>query len=739
VGVARWTIPLLCMAAGAPAWGEHAEPGAARIPRIERPPIIDGRLDDPAWREALVLELRYETRPVENGPAPVRTRAFLVYDADTLYVAFDAEDPDPGQIRARLRDRDKVADDDMVGIVLDTFDDHRRAVDFISNPLGVQIDTFEDDVARTEDPSWDAIWDAAGNIDDRGYVVEFAIPMRALRFAGGGAEQQWAIDLIRFYPRDVQHRLSIQPKDRGRNCWLCQNLHLRGFEGISAGHNLELVPALVAIERAARPTPGAPLGPSASEVEPSLNLRWGITPNVILNAALHPDFSQVEADSAQLSVNTQFALFYPEKRPFFLEGADLFQTPIANVVYTRNLAAPDYGIKLSGKADAHAFGVFAADDQLLNLIFPASQGSGFGSFDLPTENQVLRYRRDLGEGSAVGALVARRAGDGYQNLVYGADTVWRFGPNDSLRAQALRSTTEYPSTIALAHAQPSGRFDDGALFVGYDRDTRDYWLYARHQDFGRGFRDDLGFVPQVDFEKQVLGGGRNWYPTGGYFHRFRVRGDWDITHDQAGAFLEREIEAWAEAEGRFQTFLELGYVARDQQYAGQRFAVHQRSVYGETTPVPWLSIGAWLLAGSDVDFDNVQAAEMVRFEPWFTLRPGRHLDLNLRQRLLRLDVAGGRLFTAELIELRATWQFSVRSYLRLISQSVDVERDPTLYGFPINGRDRDLANQLLFSYKVNPQTVFFLGYSDGHYAADAARLEQQERTLFLKLSYAWLL
>jgi hypothetical protein len=709
------------------------------VPRAASPPVIDGRLDDAVWRDALVLELRYETRPAENAPAPVRTRALLAYDAEALYVAFDAEDPDPSQIRANLRDRDKVTDDDLVGIVLDTFDDHRRAVDFIVNPLGVQLDTFEDDIARTEDVSWDAIWESAGRIDERGYVVEIAIPMRALRFPSGGQEQQWAVDLIRFYPRDRTHRLAVQPKDRDRNCWLCQNMHLRGFEGISAGHNLEVVPALVATSHAARPAPGAPMDGSAVDLQPSVNLRWGITPNVILNAALKPDFSQVEADSAQLSVNTQFALFFPEKRPFFLEGADLFQTPVANVVYTRNFAAPDYGAKVSGKVGPHAFGAFAVDDQRLNLIFPASQGSGFGSFDIATENQVLRYRRDFGSGSTVGGLVTRRAGDGYANLVYGADANWRFGANDSLKVQALRSSTEYPGAVALAHGQPLGRFDDSALWIEYDRDTRDYWIYALHQDFGTGFRADAGFVPQVDYRKQVLGGGRNWYPQDGFFNRYRVRGDWDITHDQAGAFLEREVEVWVDAEGRFQTFLEVGYIAREQQYSGQRFDVRQRSLYGESTPLHWLSFGAWLLAGDGIDFDNVRAARQVRFEPWVTLRPGRHLILNLSQRELRVDVSGGRLFTAEVVELRTTWQFSVRSYLRLISQSFDVRRDPSLYLAPVGGRDRDLASQLLYAYKVNPQTVVYAGYSDGYYAADADRLEQQERTLFLKLSYAWLL
>lgn len=714
------------------------DPNAPRVPRTTAAPVIDGRIDDAAWRDALVIELKFETRPAENQPAPVRTRVLLTYDADALYLAFDAEDPDPTKIRARLRDRDRAYDDDFVGIVIDPFDDHLRAFEFFVNPLGVQMDLFMDDATGNEDDTWDAIWDSAGTIDARGYIVEIAIPMRALRFAGGGGEQLWGVDLLRFYPREQRHRLSVHPMERGRNCYLCQNIHIRGFEGITPGNNLEVVPSLVATQNDARPAPGAPMLAGEVDVEPSLDVRWGVTPNVILNATLNPDFSQVEADSAQLDVNTQFALFYPEKRPFFLEGADIFRGQF-EAVYTRNIAEPDYGAKVSGKQGPHAFGAFAADDQTLNLIFPGSQGNDFGSFAIATQNQVARYRRDMGEGSTLGGLLTHRTGDGYENLVYGADGVWRFDKSNTLIFQVLGSQTEYPTAVASAYAQPMGSFSDYAAQVEYNRDTRDYSIYVLYTDVGSGFRADMGFIPQVDYRKPVIGGSRNWYPKDGFFSRVTLKADWDMTHDQAGALLEREFESWLWAEGKLQSFLEAGFITRDQSYNGQMFALDQYSLYGEFTPKAWLSAGTWVFWGDTIDFANTQAAEQVRLEPWVTLRPGRHLNLNLTLRQQRLDVAGGRLFDAAVSELRATWQFDRRSYLRLITQNFQVDRNPTLYGFPVDARERDLANQLLFAYKVNPQTVVFVGYSDGYYAVDQDPLEQQQRTYFLKMSYAWLL
>lgn len=737
--LSRWTALATFVACSTLARAADHDPGAPRVPLAAAPPQVDGVLDDPLWADALVLELKYEVRPAENGPAAVRTRVLLAYDADALYVAFDAEDPEPSKIRARLRDRDRAYDDDFVGVVLDPFDDHLRAFEFFANPLGVQMDLFQDDVAGSEDDSWDAIWDSAGQVNAKGYAVEMAIPMRALRFNGGGGEQLWGIDIIRIYPRDQRYQLAVRPRDRGRNCYLCQNIHVRGFEGITPGRNLEIVPALVESQVDARPDYGQPMQTGEVELEPSIDVRWGVTPNVMLNGTINPDFSQVEADSAQLAVNTTFALFYPEKRPFFLEGADIFSSPF-NIVYTRNVAEPDYGAKVSGKAGASAFGLFATDDQRLNLIFPGSQGSDFGSYEIATQNQVARYRHDMGEGSTLGGLLTHRAGDGYENLVVGADGRWRFDTANSARFQTLRSTTEYPDQVAIDNGQPLGPFTDQATYVEYDYDTRERHFYAAYYDVGRDFRADMGFIPQVDYRKPVIGGSLVWFPKDQFFNQVQVRADWDRTEDQDGQPLEEEFEAWVFANGRHQSYLELGVVRRiDQTFEGAHFPHTFYNAYGEFTPLSWLSAGMYLRTGEAIDFANARPARTLIYEPWVTFRPGQHLNLNLSTSYHTLDVAGGQLFDAELLELRATWQFDVRSYLRLISQHVDVRRDPTLYLDPVDARVRDLANQLLFAYKINPQTVFFLGYSDGYLAIDDDRWEQQGRTFFMKMSYAWLL
>jgi hypothetical protein len=175
---------------------------------------VDARLDEPAWQNALAIPLEFETRPGENTKPPVETHCLVTYDPSRVYVAFRAYDPDPGSIRAHLSDRDTAFDDDFVGIVFDTFNDERRAFEFFVNPLGVQMDLFNDDVGGNETSSWDAIWESAGRITDHGYVVEVAIPFHQLRFPSVDGVQTWGFDALRFYPRSDRHRISSHPLDR---------------------------------------------------------------------------------------------------------------------------------------------------------------------------------------------------------------------------------------------------------------------------------------------------------------------------------------------------------------------------------------------------------------------------------------------------------------------------------------------------------------------------------------------
>lgn len=707
------------------------------VPRSSGEIKIDGELGDAEWQGAVQFELPYNTRPGENTPAPVKTIAYLTYDERNFYVAFKAFDPEPEKIRAHFSDRDSAYNDDFIGIVIDTFNDERRGFEFFTNPLGAQMDLFFDGVSGSESDAWDAIWDARGQITGFGYSVEIAIPWQSLRFPDGGSEKIWGIDLIRFWPREHRYRLSVHPMERGNNCYLCQSIKVRGMAGITPGNNLLITPTLTASRTDMRDPITAPMQRGDTQTDAGVTVEWGVTPNIIASGTINPDFSQVEADVAQLDVNNQFALFYNEQRPFFLEGADFFET-LLDIVYTRNIADPDWGAKLTGKEGDHAFGAFATDDQITNLVFPGSQGSDIGSFDFASRAQVARYRQDVGNGSTIGALATDRRGGGYSNTVSGADGKFRFGENDFLAWQALHSRTEYNADMQAQFGVPAGVLQDTAYYMNYDHSTRNYGYWGEYFNIGEDFRADLGFLPRVGYDMYLGGGRYTWYGDAqNWYTEYGINGDWDLTHDSNGQLLEREIEAYLHVNSSLQSYLELGGLQSDVFYNGSFFDRSYVSLYGEVRPADGLFAALFVKRGDDIDFENTRPGKLAQFEPTLGMQLGRHLNADLSHIYEKFDVAGGRLYTANLSELRMAWQFNLRTYVRIIAQYQDIERNPALYLDPVDARSRSLAGQVLFSYKVNPQTVMYAGYSSGYIGDQQRDLTKAQQTFFLKLSYAW--
>ncbi len=722
------------------AFSTAAFASTARIPNTSLEIRIDGRLDEDAWRNATQIEIDKETRPGENIPAKVTTTAYILEDGESLFIAFDARDPDPSAIRAFLRDRDSAWNDDFVGVVLDTYNDERRAFEFFANPLGVQMDLTNDDVNGNEDSSWDAIWDSAGRIHDAGYVVEMEIPLSQLRFPSNQAEQTWGIDLLRFYPRDHRYRFSNNALDREVNCYLCQMSKISGLENAKPSRDLEIVPTIPASQTESTDDPGVvPLDGSGADGEVGVSIRWGITPDLTANFAVNPDFSQVEADVAQLDVNNQFALFFPERRPFFLEGADYFNTPM-RAVFTRTVADPTVGAKLTGKRGKNTFGAFMAEDDVTNILFPGAFGSDGTTLDGGNTAFVGRYSRSFGDASSVGALLTSRQGDDYHNHVGGLDMRWRINDNHNLQVQYLRTDTEYPDEVATEFDQPLGSFDGTGAYVGYNYSSREYGMYVRHLDKSNDFRADSGFIPRVDSSTQVIGGRRTWYgDEDDWYNELRINGDWDITHDDQGRVLEREVEAYFSISGPMQSFVQVGGLNRDVLFDDILFEETKISLYGEVKPKGGLSLGVFSRWGDQVDFSNSRLGDQVLIEPFVNWNVNTHLLLRWESVFVSLDTQDGQqIFDAEVHDLRATWQFSRRSFLRLTTQYQSVERNQDVYLDEVDSKSERLGAQLLYSYKLNPQTVFFLGYSDNHVDDDdLEKLTATDRTLFMKIGYAW--
>jgi hypothetical protein len=703
---------------------------------------VDGVLDESAWSDATVIPLIYEWFPGDNIAPPVATETLVTYDSRNLYVAFRAHDPRPGEIRAHLMDRDSIAtfvQDDHVTLMLDPFNDERRGFQFRVNPLGVQADAIFSQIEGIEDFSWDIIWESAGRITSEGYVVEIAIPLNQIRFPQSSDVQTWGFDAGRSYPRNVRHRISASPRDRNETCLLCQVDKVTGFQRLEAGRNLELDPTVTATRSDRAPFPSRQFQSGGADFDPGLTARWGITPSTTLNAALNPDFSQVEADAAQLAENERFALFFEEKRPFFLEGIDFFATPI-NAVFTRTVADPSWGLKATSKQGKNAMGVFVTRDEVNNILIPSNEESVSAFLNESVTSGVLRYRRDVGASSTIGVLYAGREGSRYHNRVAGVDGFFQVTAADAIRVQVLRSDTRYPEATAAQFSQRDDAFSGGGLRVSYDHMARNWIWTALYEDLAPGFRADSGFVPRVDFrrgeaslQRVFWGEPADWYST----WSMAVNASRTENHD--GHLTDESASITGTLSGPRQSFVNAG-VERN----GVRFRdrLHEGLTRGflffEIQPSAIGKFSILIEGGDTVDFINNERADELLTIPAVELKLGRHVNAQLRRIRQDLDVGGARLSRTTIDELRLVYNFSVRSFVRAVVQYQDTERNPDLFRDPINGRVENLFSQLLFSYKVNPQTVLFLGYSGSQLGVDEFNLRQTGRTYFAKVGYAWI-
>ncbi len=706
------------------------------IPYIEQGPDIDGTLAEGEWAGAEHLYLENETEPSQNVPALVDTEVFMMEDGTNFFVAFIASDPEPDKIRVYLSDRDACWDDDRVGVIIDTFNDERRAFQFFANPFGVQIDAICDDINGNDDFSWNAIWDAAGKVTDNGYTVEMKIPLDQLRFPSGLDKQTWGIDLVRYYPRNKRHRFSNNTKNYDLTCYLCQLKKAEGFRQLEQGLDLRIVPTLTTTYSEDRLLPLTDEWRDDFNIDAGVDIRWGINQDSYLNATINPDFSQVEADVAKLDVNNTFSLFFPEKREFFLEGADYFNTNM-NIVYSRNISFPDYGIKLTGKHDAHTYGLFFTNDETTNINIPGKQGSFIAALEnVESRNSVVRYRGAINRDINLGVIFTDRRAEGYANTVAGMDGNIRIGQSDRIEMQLMRSWSEYPEYIQ--NFGQKADLDDFAGLFDYSHDDMNWSWRTRYVAYGKDFRADMGFINRVDYREVEISGGHTWRAgPESTFSRIHLGGGWEKNYDDADNELGEEFDIKLNVDGPLQSFLSFSYRWGDELYNDIYFDKYTVSLFGRMKPMAGVDISLNIDYGDAIDYLNTRSGKQLSINPWLDLQIGKHFMASLRHNYQQMKVESEELYTTNLSDLRFTYQFTIRSFLRVTLQYSDTQRNPSLYLFDIDSRSKDTTTQILYSYKVNPQTRFFIGYSNTGYQNDAlSKIYRTNRAVFTKCSYA---
>lgn len=729
----------LTLVIASPGFGERNEkapsPGLA-VARSSSGIVLDGRLSEPAWANATVVELPFEWFPGENAAPPVRTECFVTHDDTHLYVGFVAHDSAPGQIRAHLMDRDQIEtmeQDDHVEFFLDTFGDGRRAYQFRVNPLGVQADALN--TVAGEDWDWDAIWTSAGRLTQTGYSVEASVPFRELSLPSTERDISLGFNAVRSWPRDTLHRIQSFRLDYGDSCRICQFPQISGFKGVATGPSLELNPTSTAT-RIDGEREDIGQSESALDVEPGLTVRGGLGSNLAFAGTVNPDFSQVEADGAQLEVNRRFAVFYPEKRPFFLEGKDAFQTPM-QAIFSRTVVNPSLGTKLTGKIGENALGAFVTHDRVNNLVIPTSQFSSLDSVTQDVTGTVIRYRRDIGRSSNLGGVYAGRESQGYHNRVFGIDGLVQLASADTLEFQLLHSDTLYPFEVAERQLQNQAPFRGTGLTLNYTHVSRDWNWFAQYEFLAPGFRADSGFIPRVDSELARAWVARTWWgDSESWWTSFEISPAFFRRENVDGQLIYGGIGLDCRFQGPLQSDLIVSVTSSKEVFDAVPYRLHQAHIDFAIQPAASMKFSVVADVGDEIDALNSQEGDLLSLRPHVELKLGRRLNVTLAQYYQQLDVEGERVFRELISEARIFYQVNLRSLIRLIFQYRGIDLGSTLPPTGIGQESSQLYAQVLASYKLNARTAVFVGYSDDRVTSIDASMADR-RTIFLKVSYAW--
>ena len=727
--------PLLCL----PAALAEREKGSQDSPayyvkavEFEKAPKIDGIIDNPLWGQGAIIEDFTQYEPIEGAPPSEKTKVYIGYDEDNLYIALRCFDSDPKAIRACLTQRDKVQGDDEITVYLDTFNDKKRAFAFQVNPCGIQSDgVLTEGGSRGGgghgpgggggggggmgferiDRSWDTYFLAEASLDDKGYTTELAIPFKSLRFPNT-PNQKWGLKIMRSIRRKNEE-IYWPPFSRSINGFLIQagTLEIPGL--IKKGKNIEIMPVTTG-----QKNPGEKFQPQAG-----LNLKWGITSDMTADMTLNPDFSQVEADMPQNTVNQRYDIYYPERRPFFMEGKELFNTPL-ELVYTRKIVEPKAGLKLTGKTGKLAIGLLSTFDwnppfiEIPGLVRSEDSPSGQSLVN------VFRLKQDLFSESYIGAIVTdkevRQAGDtrSYEyNRVTGVDGSFKFMNNNRFSFQVLGS-----------QSQAQGQKTDWipAANFNFNHQSRHWSLSADWTSLPEDFEAATGFFRRKDVQSLNSRLGYAILPENKWIISIRPSLEYRRIYDYSGTLTDDEIQLSFFISGWRQTNFWVNFQKGLERYNNIDFRQQEIMINLSSEPFSWLSGNLSLGRGDGIYYsDEPYLGFKKNYSARLTFKPLENLRIFYTLQNYGFYKSKGRenVYSINIVSQRITYQLSKPLSLRLITD--------------YNDYDKKLYLNFLLSYVLTPGTVFYLGIDDNQEKIDRGIFRSTGRYYFIKFSYWW--
>lgn len=687
--------------------------------------FLDMRPSEAATARMARVDRFVQRWPADGQPARIETTAFLGYTDDALHVVFLGFDPDPGALRAHLVRREEVfaVNDDAVELRLDTLGDRRQSYYLVSNPLGVQLDAAWPELEGQYDESFDLVWHTRGQRTPRGFVVWMSVPFRSLRF-NPLSGQPWGIYLGRWVPRTGEWSFWPHISNRQQSL-LSQMARLEGLEGITAGRGAQVIPyvssrAFRALDRRA---PGGPaFVRDRLDSQLGLDAKFVVKDALVLDLTANPDFSQVESDAPQITANQRFEVFFPEKRPFFLENAGLLRTPMT-LLFTRRLADPRFGARLTGKLAGWTVGGLVADDEAPGTVTaPGDPSSGRATWA-----GVGRLSRRLAGQSSIGAIITHRNFDGRTNTVGGVDTSVRLGRVWSAEGQWVASRWAASAERAVQTGS--------AYTFSLSRTGRTVGSVTRVGGATADFVSELGFIPRTDFHQatqSVTYTARpastlnDWGPTLLLERVWRHDGtpvDWRARPSLSFNFRRSTT---------FTAFVERSRITLEPA-AAQPLALDPNTwgLSASTSPKPAWSLSGGVVLGRAVNFTPAgrrlpEAGDHVETRVTLGLRPLTPLRVDNTWLRTNLALTDGRAFLTDIVRTRWAWQFTREWSLRVIGQYEATRTDAALTTIAPR---RNLNADLLLTRLLNPWTALYVGYNGNAQNVELLQLGDGRRTI----------
>jgi hypothetical protein len=700
---------LLSIAAGpvcAQTPGQKEEDRTLRIPHVDVAPTLADYLDGTPRDDEVHVTAFRQREPGDGVPASQRTDAYLSYDEANLYAVFVARDTDPSQVRATLTRRENFDNDDFVGVILDTFRDRRRAYLFIANPFGVQLDGVTTE-GEEDDYSFDALWRSEGQLTPFGYVVFMAIPFKSLRFSNA-TEQVWGVALARTVPRN--NETSFWPYITRRVSGFGQQLGtLEGLRDISPGRNIQFIPyGAFAAARFLNVEPPA--------YENDLDGRAGGDGKMILKDAFaldltfNPDFSQVESDEPQVTINQRFEVFFPEKRPFFIENASYFETPI-DLFFSRRIVDPQVGARLTGKAGGWAVAALAIDDR--------APGGHLEEVSALADNRaaigVVRVQRDFARQSHLAAMATSRDVGPTANRVVAVDGRWKLTDTWVLTGQA-----------AASYLRPLGEDSawGSAVAIELDRTARNFGAFLEYEDFSPDFGASLGFVQRTDMRSPSGFARYTWFPEKRALVSIQTSVHASSLWDYSGTLQDWEVSPELSLEFRGPIEIEVERQEAMTRFGGIEFRRHETSALVEAAWLKWLQVSGEFESAQEINFFPAPGLEPFLASEregsvQLTVKPLASLVVDGTYLFTRLSaregtpgvIAGASIVDNHIVRARASYQVTRELTLRAIVDYHTVKPNRTLIALE---NDKGFAADFLLTYLVNPWTALYVGYTDGY-------------------------